>query len=117
MPNNPLQPAQYITDIKQIIISARAKAHTAINIAMVEAYWLIGKRIVEEEQQGMHRAEYGLEIIKNLSKKLKKGFGQGFGEHSLRDFRQFYLAFGNMEFGTQCVPNLACSRIRSSHAE
>jgi hypothetical protein len=49
MPNNPMQPAQYITDIKQIIIYARAKAHTVINTAMVEAYWLIGKRIVEEE--------------------------------------------------------------------
>jgi hypothetical protein len=82
MPNNPMQHAQYITDIKQIIISARAKAHTAI----VEAYWLIGKRIVEEEQQGKHRAEYGQELIKKLSEELRKEFGQGFGERSLRDF-------------------------------
>jgi predicted nuclease of restriction endonuclease-like (RecB) superfamily len=107
-----MQTAQYITDIKQIIISARAKAHTAINTAMVEAYWLIGKRIIEEEQQGKHRAEYGQEIIKNLSKELKKEFGQGFGERSLRDFRQFYLTFGDIEFGTQCVPNLTYSHIR-----
>ena len=47
-----MQTTQYITDIKQIITSARAKAYTAVNTAMVEAYWLIGKRIVEEEQQG-----------------------------------------------------------------
>jgi len=62
----------YIAEIKQIIISARSKAHTAINSAMIEAYWLIGKRIIEEEQNGKQRAEYGQEIIKTLSKELKK---------------------------------------------
>ncbi|MDR2718880.1 MAG: DUF1016 N-terminal domain-containing protein, partial [Treponema sp.] len=67
----------YITEIKQIIISARTKAHTAINSAMIEAYWLIGKRIVEEEQNGKQRAEYGQEIIKTLSKELKNEFGTG----------------------------------------
>jgi F0F1-type ATP synthase membrane subunit b/b' len=54
-----MKATQYIADIKQIIISARDKAYTAVNSAMVEAYWLIGKRIVEEEQQGKNRAEYG----------------------------------------------------------
>jgi predicted nuclease of restriction endonuclease-like (RecB) superfamily len=102
----------YITDIKQIIISARNKTYTAINSAMVEAYWLIGKRIVEEEQQGKQRAEYGQEIIKTLSVELKNEFGRGFGERSLRDFRQFYLTFKDMEFGTHCVPNLSYSHIR-----
>jgi predicted nuclease of restriction endonuclease-like (RecB) superfamily len=106
------KPAQYITDIKQIIISARAKTYTAVNSAMVEAYWLIGKRIVEEEQQGKHRAEYGGEIIKNLSEELQNEFGKGFGERGLRDFRQFYLTFKELEFGTQCVPNLTWSHIR-----
>jgi hypothetical protein len=71
--------AQYITDIKQIIITARGKAYTAINSAMVEAYWLIGKRIVEEEQHGKHRAEYDREIIKKLSEELQNEFGKGFG--------------------------------------
>jgi F0F1-type ATP synthase membrane subunit b/b' len=85
------KPDQYITDIKQIIISARAKAHTAINAAMVEAYWLIGKRIVEEEQQGKQRAEYGQELIKKLSEKLRNEFKTGFSERSLREFRQFYI--------------------------
>jgi hypothetical protein len=86
-----MQTAQYITDIKQIILSARAKTFTAVNSAMVEAYWLIGKRIIEEEQQGKQRAEYGQEIIKNLSKELKSEFGTGFGERILRDSRRFYL--------------------------
>ena len=112
MPPNNFQTTQYITDIKQIIISARSKAYTAINTAMVEAYWLIGQRIVEEEQQGKHRAEYGQEIIKNLSKELKYEFGSGFSERYLRDFRQFYLNFKEFEFGTHCMPNLSWSHIR-----
>ena len=68
----------YISEIKQILREARAKAYTSINSAMVEAYWLIGKRIVEEEQQGKNRAEYGQEIIKTLSEELQIEFGKGF---------------------------------------
>jgi hypothetical protein len=103
---------RYITGIKQIIISAGVKSYTAINSAMVEAYWLIGKRIIEEEQRGKYRAEYGKEVIKKLSKVLQGEFGKGFGERSLRDFRHFYLTFKDMEFGTQCAPNLSWSHIR-----
>ena len=77
----------YISEIKQILREARAKAYTSINSAMVEAYWLIGKRIVEEEQQGKNRAEYGQEIIKTLSEELQSEFGRGFGERILRDFK------------------------------
>jgi F0F1-type ATP synthase membrane subunit b/b' len=106
------QIAQYITDIKQIISYARAQAYTAVNSAMVEAYWLIGERITEEEQQGKLRAEYGKEIIKNISRELQSEFGEGSGERSLRDYRQFYLTFKDMGFGTQCVPNLTWSHIR-----
>jgi len=79
---------------------------------MIEAYWLIGKRIVEEEQQGKNRAEYGQEKIKTLSEELQSEFGRGFGERILRDFRQFYLTFKDIEFGTQCVPNLSWSHFR-----
>jgi predicted nuclease of restriction endonuclease-like (RecB) superfamily len=102
----------YISDIKQILREARSKAHTAINSAMVEAYWLIGKRIFEEEQQGKDRAEYGQEIIKTLSEILRLEFGSGFSERSLREFRQFYMTFKDSEFGAQCAPNLAWSHIR-----
>ena len=80
----------YITDIKQILAQARLKAYAAVNTAMVEAYWLIGRRIVEEEQKGEDRAAYGKEILKNLSKELSSEFGRGFSERSLREFRQFY---------------------------
>jgi len=102
----------YIAEIKQIIISARSKAHTAINSAMIEAYWLIGKRIVEEEQNGKQRAEYGKEVIKTLSEELQSEFGQGFAERCLREYRQFYLNFMDFEFGAQCAPNLTWSHYR-----
>ncbi len=83
----------YILEIKTILAQARQKAYTAINSAMVEAYWMIGKRIVEEEQGGEDRAAYGKEIIKKLSVELSQEFGKGFSERSLREFRQFYLTF------------------------
>jgi hypothetical protein len=83
----------YITEIKQILKDARAKAYTAINYSMVEAYWLIGKRIVEEIQQGGKRANYGDQVIKNISKALTMEFGRGFSERSIRQYRQFYHIF------------------------
>lgn len=72
---------------------ARLKAYQAVNSAVVEAYWLIGKRIVKEEQNGKERAEYGEALLKRLSISLTEEFGKGFSEHTLRDIRQFYLTF------------------------
>ena len=64
---------------------------------MVEAYWNIGRRIVEEEQQGSQRAEYGEGLIKELSKQLTGEFGKGFSVASLENFRKFYLTFPDDE--------------------
>jgi predicted nuclease of restriction endonuclease-like (RecB) superfamily len=83
----------YIEDIRQILERARQKAYSATNFAMVEAYWLVGKRIVEEEQAGDAKAEYGAEIIKNISKELSQNLGRGFSETNVRSFRMFYLTF------------------------
>jgi len=83
----------YITEIKQILKDARDKAYTAVNYSMVEAYWLIGKRIVEEIQQGGNRANYGEQVIKNISKALTAEFGKGFSERSVWQYRQFYQTF------------------------
>ncbi len=87
----------YIAEIKIILEQARQKAYQAINSAMVEAYWLIGKRIVEEEQNGKERAEYGEAVLKNLSVALTEEFGKGFSYANLRNFRQFYLTYPNKE--------------------
>lgn len=70
--------ASFIREIKQIVAEARQKAYSAINSAMVEAYWQMGKRIVEEEQQGKERADYGKQLLKELSAELTKEFGKGF---------------------------------------
>ena len=65
-------------DIKNILEQARSKARSAVNAAMVEAYWLIGRRIVEEEQQGDSRAIYGQRLLESLAKELSTTFGKGF---------------------------------------
>lgn len=83
----------FFSDIRQIIEHARRKAYSAVNFAMVEAYWRIGKRIVEEEQKGKRRAEYGQRLVKELSMRLSAEFGKGFSEANIWNFRQFYLLF------------------------
>ena len=78
--------------IKKVLINAREKAYKAVNFAMVEAYWNVGKLIVEA-QDGNDRAEYGDYLIKNLSKELTREFGKGFTVTNLRYMRQFYIVF------------------------
>ena len=83
----------FLLEMKRIVTKARQKAYSTINSAMVEAYWQMGKRIVEQEQQGKDRADYGSQLLKLLSKELTEEFGKGFSVNSLYYFRQFYLAF------------------------
>jgi predicted nuclease of restriction endonuclease-like (RecB) superfamily len=80
------------SQIQEILTLARKKAYTAVNFAMVEAYWLVGKQIVEA-QAGNERAEYGTQLLKYLSERLTLDFGKGFDESNLRLIRQFYLTF------------------------
>ena len=87
--------ARLITDIRQILISARNTAYKAVNFAMVTAYWNIGRLIVEEEQQGKGRAEYGKGVLEELSRNLTAEFGNGFTASNLRNMRQFYHLFPN----------------------
>jgi len=87
----------FFQDIRQMLRQARQQAYSAVNSAMVEAYWKIGRRIVEEEQKGSQRAEYGEGLIKELSRQLTGEFGKGFSVANLKNFRQFYLTFPNSE--------------------
>lgn len=96
--------------IRQILHSARSRAYSAVNLAMVEAYWLIGKRIVEEEQHGKARAKYGEKLLQNLSKSLTDEFGKGFSYANLRNFRQFYLTYAEKE-----ICYTLCSKLSWSH--
>ena len=86
----------YVEDIKTISKNARNTAYFAINTEMIKAYWLIGRRIVLEEQEGEERAKYGKEVIKNVSKELSESFGRGFSERTIREYRQFYSTFPDL---------------------
>jgi predicted nuclease of restriction endonuclease-like (RecB) superfamily len=84
---------KFYEDIADILRSAKSNAYRAVNFAMVEAYWHVGRMIVEEEQRGEERAAYGEALLANLSLSLAGEFGKGFSEPNLRNFRQFYLVF------------------------
>lgn len=77
-------------EIKAILESARSQAFRAVNFAMVQAYWNIGRVIVEEEQRGKARAGYGEYLLKDVSERLSKDFGKGFDYSNLKNMRQFY---------------------------
>lgn len=81
-------------NIREIIDNARNNIARSVNHEMVKVYWLIGKAIVEEEQKGRKRAEYGDKLINILADKLCKEYGNGFSISSLKDMRQFYLLYG-----------------------
>ena len=83
--------------LKTIVSKARSKAFAAVNYSLVERNWRIGKRIVEEEQNGEARAEYGKHIIEVASAALTEEFGKGFSETNIRTFRKFFLIFRNLE--------------------
>jgi predicted nuclease of restriction endonuclease-like (RecB) superfamily len=89
----------FIDEIKQIVRSARHKAYAAINFAQVEANWLIGRRIVQEEQSGKERAAYGKYIIRIVSQELTQEFGTGFSVTNVKNFRKFYLLFQELAIG------------------
>jgi predicted nuclease of restriction endonuclease-like (RecB) superfamily len=94
---------RFIEQLKQIIQSARTKVYSAINFAQVEANWLIGQRIVEQEQKGEVRAEYGKYIIQIASRGLTAEFGKGYSETNLRNFRRFFLIFNDYQI-QQALP-------------
>ena len=90
-----------LSDVRMIIDSARTKAYAAVNVALVERNWLLGKRIAEEELQGENRAEYGANVIIRLSKDLTDEYGKGFNKSNLYQFCEFYKSFPEI-FHTAC---------------
>lgn len=82
-----------VQDIKALLHQARNSVYQTINTTMTQTYWEIGRRIVEEEQNGATRAQYGTALIQNLSHELTAEFGKGFSEDNLANMRRFYLCF------------------------
>ena len=111
-----------VADVKAILAEARSVTVRAVNATMVSAYWLIGKRIVVEEQKGANKAAYGERILKNLSKELTTEFGNGFSYVNLCNMRQFYQTYPNNEiFYTLCRElswshNRLIMRVKDSNA-
>ena len=82
-----------VSDIRNIIVLARRSVVRHVNTTMALAYWLIGRRIVVEEQKGNKRAAYGERLLERISRELSSDFGNGFGEPHLRNCRLFYKAY------------------------
>ena len=104
--------ADFIADIKQIIEHSRKQAYAAINTVMIRSYWLVGRRLVEEEQGGAVRAEYGKALLKKLAAELVPLYGNTYTVRRLQDYRQFYLYFKDIEIWHSRVPNLTWTHYR-----
>ena len=85
--------ANLLIDIKKIIEESKRQVVRNVNTIMLQAYWNIGRRIVEEEQNGNYRAEYGSSLLKELSKELTKEYGKGFSRSNLQSMRNLYLNY------------------------
>ena len=103
----------FFADISELLRSGRETAYRSVNSVMIKTYWQIGKRIVEQEQHGKARANYGEQLIVHLSRYLTDCFGKGFSVANLKNIRQFYQTFTVLdELATQCVANLSWSHLR-----
>ena len=101
------QDKKFFAEIAGILHKARETAYKTVNTVMIQTNWQIGRRIVEYEQKGKSRAEYGDYLIVNLSRYLTDILGTGFSEANLKNFRQFFLSFPNgIEFARHRLANL-----------
>lgn len=99
-----------VGDVRTLLAQARQATARAVNTAMVTTYWMIGQRIVVEEQNGSNKAAYGEQILQKLSSALEKEFGNGFSYANLRNMRQFYLTYPDKE-----ICYTLCSKLSWSH--
>ena len=102
-----------ITDIRKIIASGQEYAYHAASKAMVLTYWQVGRRIIDQEQEGKERAEYGKALMEVLSEELTREFGKSYSKRNLQYYRKFYLAFPDKEIVNACVHNLNWTHFRS----
>ncbi len=91
--------AQFISDIKAIVYTAKQKAYQAADTYQVVSNWLVGRRIVEQEQHGQERAQYGKHIVELASETLTAEFGKGYSIVNIKSFRKFYLTFSDLLIG------------------
>lgn len=102
-----------VNDVRDIVKNGLRKAYRDANTTIVFTYWQVGRRIVEEEQNGEKRAEYGKRLIANLVEELSKDYPKGYSARDLRNYRQLYLCFNDLEIWYTRVPNLNWSHYRT----
>lgn len=107
-----LQSQTFIKDVRTIIEQGRKAAYAAAGQAAIATFWNVGRRIVEEEQSGKARAEYGRQLIPMLAKELTIEYGSGYGKRNLAYYRQFYLTFPKWDILHDLVQNLTWTHIR-----
>jgi len=88
-----IESADLYRRVAEVLRESRTQLARAINTAVVRTYWEVGRIIVEDEQKGEHRAEYGKQVLIELSNRLMQEFGEGFTVRGLTFMRQFYIAF------------------------
>ena len=88
---------QLIQNISKIIVDSKKKVITAVNTTLLDAYWNIGKLIVEQEQDGNSKSQYGSSTLGTISKALSKSHGKGFSVSNLQMMRRFYLVYRNQQ--------------------
>lgn len=108
---NDLTNTRLYTDVCSIIEQGRKEAYASVKHKMIETYWNIGRRIVEEEQKGEARAEYGVQIIAQLSEQLTHQYGKEFSKRNLAYFRQFYLTISDIRILQSRLQNLTWTHI------
>lgn len=106
-PNNSV-----LNDIRTIIEQGRRQAYAAAGQAAIVTYWNVGRRIVEEEQHGKERAQYGKKLIANLANALTLEYGTGYSKRALEQYRRFYLCFKDFQITNACVRNLTWTHFR-----
>ncbi len=111
MAENPIPNSKLYDDVCSIIEKGREHAYSAVSKQMIETYWQIGQRIVEEEQQGKERAEYGEHLIEKLSEQLTFRYGKGYSKRYLAYFRQFYLTINDIHILQTRLQNITWSHI------
>jgi hypothetical protein len=105
--------AAVLSDVKTIIAQGRQTAYQGANAVLIRTYWQVGRRIVEEEQQGEQRAAYGMQIVEGLAQALRPIYGNAYSLRNLQYMRQFYLYFKDLEIVNARVRNLSWTHFRT----
>lgn len=109
--NNKNEEKSFISDLRTIVSAARDTSYRMANMMQVMQNWLIGRRVVVQEQQGKARADYGKHVIELASQSLTEAFGKGFSETQIKSFRKFFVTFSNLQI-QQTMPAEFKSRLR-----